>query len=95
MRQAYTTPSVVDYGSIADATFVTPAVARKQNIPVGNMPAMGDGNYQCSSLAGVYALGLYFMRRRNSSFLDGVGADARVLADHIARWLDGRRRGAA
>lgn len=55
MGQAYATPSVVDYGSIADATFVTPAVARKQGIPVGNMPAMGDGNYQCSSLAGVYA----------------------------------------
>ena len=34
--------------------------------------------------AGLYALGLNFLRRRNSSFIDGVGADARVLADHIA-----------
>jgi putative flavoprotein involved in K+ transport len=32
---------------------------------------------------GLYALGLQFMRRRNSSFLDGVGADAAELADHI------------
>lgn len=55
MRQAYATPSVVDYGSIAEATFVTPAVARKQNIPVGNTPKISDGDYQCSSLAGVYA----------------------------------------
>jgi putative flavoprotein involved in K+ transport len=32
---------------------------------------------------GLYALGLNFMRRRNSSFLDGVGADALELASHI------------
>lgn len=32
---------------------------------------------------GLYALGLQFMRRRNSSFIDGVGADAAELADHI------------
>ena len=34
--------------------------------------------------AGVYALGLPFQRTRKSSFIDGVGADARVLARHIA-----------
>jgi putative flavoprotein involved in K+ transport len=44
---------------------------------------------------GLYALGLYFMRRRNSSFLDGVGADAAELAEHIERWLGRRRRAAA
>src|SRR5262249_3312965 len=32
---------------------------------------------------GLYALGLRFMRRRNSSFLDGVGADAEELAERI------------
>ncbi|MEW5978294.1 MAG: NAD(P)/FAD-dependent oxidoreductase [Acidobacteriota bacterium] len=36
---------------------------------------------------GLYALGLHFMRRRNSSFLDGVGADANELADHIQNRL--------
>jgi putative flavoprotein involved in K+ transport len=36
---------------------------------------------------GLYALGLNFMRRRNSSFLDGVGADAAELAAQIARRL--------
>ena len=33
---------------------------------------------------GLYALGLPFLRRRNSALIDGVGADAAHLADHIA-----------
>jgi putative flavoprotein involved in K+ transport len=36
---------------------------------------------------GLYILGLNFMRRRNSSFIDGVGADAEVLADDLVRHL--------
>ena len=39
---------------------------------------------------GLYALGLNFMRRRNSNFLDGVGADAGELADHIDSYLSHR-----
>jgi putative flavoprotein involved in K+ transport len=35
--------------------------------------------------AGLYVLGLNFQRRRNSSFIDGVGDDARVIAQEIAR----------
>lgn len=35
--------------------------------------------------AGVYALGLPFQRTRKSAFIDGVGADAWVLARSIAR----------
>ena len=34
---------------------------------------------------GLYVLGLNFLRRRTSSFLTGVGADAVELADHILR----------
>jgi putative flavoprotein involved in K+ transport len=37
---------------------------------------------------GLYVLGLRFLRRRNSNFLDGVGADARFLADHLSDHLD-------
>ena len=37
---------------------------------------------------GVYALGLPFMRRRNSSFIHGIDADARDLSDHLAEFLD-------
>ena len=36
---------------------------------------------------GLYALGLNFQRRRNSSFIDGVGDDARVIAGQIAQAL--------
>jgi len=34
---------------------------------------------------GLYVLGLQFMRRRNSAFLDGVGADAADLTEHIVQ----------
>ena len=37
---------------------------------------------------GLYALGLPFVRRRKSSFLDGVGPDAVELADHLVRHLE-------
>ncbi len=36
---------------------------------------------------GLYVLGLHFLRLRRSSLLDGVGADAEVLAAHIHRHL--------
>jgi putative flavoprotein involved in K+ transport len=42
--------------------------------------------------AGVYAMGLPFQRTRKSAFIDGVGADARVLSEHIARRLGRRPR---
>ena len=34
---------------------------------------------------GLYVMGLPFLRRRNSALLDGVGADARFIADHIVQ----------
>jgi putative flavoprotein involved in K+ transport len=34
-------------------------------------------------LDGLYVLGLNFLRRRNSTFIDGVGQDARELTDHL------------
>jgi putative flavoprotein involved in K+ transport len=44
---------------------------------------------------GLYVLGLRFLRRRRSSFLDGVGADAEELAWHILGQLTATRRAAA
>lgn len=44
---------------------------------------------------GLYVLGLLFLRRRNSNFIDGVGDDARALADHIAGRFDRGRSAAA
>lgn len=40
---------------------------------------------------GLYVLGLQFLRRRNSSWIDGVGEDARALTDHLAARLPRRR----
>lgn len=37
---------------------------------------------------GLYVLGLRFLRRRNSNFIDGVGRDAQELADHLCRHLE-------
>jgi putative flavoprotein involved in K+ transport len=37
---------------------------------------------------GLYLLGANFLRRRKSSFIDGVGDDARELGAHLAGYLD-------
>jgi len=37
---------------------------------------------------GLYVLGLHFLRKRNSSFIDGVGADAEALCTHVKQRLD-------
>ena len=38
---------------------------------------------------GLYVIGLHFMRRRKSAFIDGVGDDAAALAAHMATCLAG------
>jgi putative flavoprotein involved in K+ transport len=40
---------------------------------------------------GLYVLGLQFLRRRKSSWIDGVGEDARELVEHLAGHLSQRR----
>jgi putative flavoprotein involved in K+ transport len=47
-----------------------------------------------TSAPGLYALGLRFLRRRSSSFIDGVGRDAEALAPAIAAFLGASRRAA-
>jgi putative flavoprotein involved in K+ transport len=51
-----------------------------------------DGEIQhhggLTAAPGLYVLGLHFLRRRHSSFIDGVGDDARELAADLARYLD-------
>ena len=39
----------------------------------------------------LYALGLPLMRRRRSSFINGISDDARAVIDHLARDLADRR----
>jgi putative flavoprotein involved in K+ transport len=47
-----------------------------------------------TAVPGLYALGLRFLRRRSSSFLDGVGRDAEALAPIVAAHLGATRRAA-
>jgi putative flavoprotein involved in K+ transport len=37
---------------------------------------------------GLYQMGATYLRRRKSTFIDGVGDDARDLVDHMAGYLD-------
>jgi putative flavoprotein involved in K+ transport len=45
-----------------------------------------DGGIVAAS--GMYVMGLPFMRRRKSSFIDGVGDDAADLAAHLTQNLN-------
>jgi putative flavoprotein involved in K+ transport len=40
--------------------------------------------------AGLYVMGMQFLRRRKSALIDGAGDDARDLCEHLMRYLDGR-----
>ena len=40
--------------------------------------------------AGMYLMGIPFLRRRKSSLIDGAGDDARDLSAHLASYLDGK-----
>lgn len=42
---------------------------------------------------GLYAMGLPFMRRRKSQFIDGAGDDAKELVEHMALYLQGNWAG--
>ncbi len=44
------------------------------------------------ALDGLYLMGMPFMRRRKSSFIDGVGSDAAELVSHLHAHLDRRTR---
>ncbi|RWD81472.1 NAD(P)/FAD-dependent oxidoreductase [Mesorhizobium sp.] len=48
-----------------------------------------------TSVPGLYALGFRFLRKRDSNFIGGVGADAQAIAAEISRYLDRNGRQAA
>ena len=45
------------------------------------------------AMPGLYVLGLPFLRRRRSSFLDGAGPDSADVVSHLHAHLDRRARG--
>ena len=68
------------------------ATGYRRAFPWLRLPVIGaDGEIAhrggVTALPGVYALGFRFLRKRDSSFIGGVGADAIALSDHIAEHL--------
>ncbi len=55
MRKEYNVPKLIDYGSITENTFATPAVANRYGITVDNTAPLGNGSYECNASAGIYA----------------------------------------
>ena len=56
--------------------------------PRGRLPHDGG----VCEVPGLYLLGIPFLRRRKSSFIDGVGPDSAELASHLHAYLDHRSR---
>jgi len=76
---------------LADAGISTVlwATGYRRNYDWLHLPVLdrrGDIRHQAgvTPVEGLYVLGMRFQTRRNSSFLDGVGADAQSVADHLA-----------
>ncbi|MGE3276667.1 MAG: NAD(P)-binding domain-containing protein [Vicinamibacterales bacterium] len=88
-------PASLDLGAERISTVVW-ATGYRRTYPWLHVPVLdeqGDVRHQdgLTPEPGLYALGLNFLRRRNSSFIDGVGADAELLAADIHQRLDRRR----
>lgn len=52
MKKAYSSPALLEYGSIAECTFTTP-----NNGGVRDADPLGDGNFVCSPTAGAEGAG--------------------------------------
>ncbi len=92
-------PMVLDLAAERIRTVVW-ATGYRRNYSWLQVPVLGasqevnhDGGV--TSWPGLYVLGLRFMRRRRSNFIDGVGRDAEDLAEHAAAWLASYRSQAA
>ena len=75
------------------------ATGYRRSYPWLKLPILTSGGEVAHSngitpFPGVYVIGLNFQRRRSSSYIDGVGDDARWLSEIIAHRL-GQKRTAA
>jgi len=59
-------------------------------VPVLDRHGEIDHRRGVTRVPGLYVLGLRFLYRRNSSFVDGVGPDARFVAAHLTRRMASR-----
>lgn len=84
-------PSAIDLKAQGIATVIW-AVGFKRDYSWLKVPVLDAGGELIQSggvtaSPGLYALGLRFMRRRKSNFLDGVGTDAEEIAAEIQRYV--------
>jgi putative flavoprotein involved in K+ transport len=84
-------PTEVDIRAEGIATVIWATGFRRQypwlEVPV--LDQRGEIRHEggVTSSPGLFVIGLYFLRRRNSSFIDGVGRDAMDLAGQVAGHL--------
>jgi putative flavoprotein involved in K+ transport len=76
----------------ARITTVLWATGYRPHMPWLEVPVFDDGGHLIhdggiTPVGGLYAMGLPFLRRRKSSFIDGFGVDAADLAAHLSRHL--------
>ncbi len=84
---AATTVDTADISTVVWATGFRPNYPwLEQHLLDAKGAIVHDGGVM--SQPGMYVLGLPFTRRRNSSFIDGVGADAIDLSAHLSQHLD-------
>ncbi len=57
------------------------------HVPVTDATGAIDHDGGITPAPGLYVTGLPFLRRRKSTFIDGAGADAADLADHLTTYL--------
>lgn len=83
-------PLDLDLGSISTVLWATGFAPDYPWLPGHVLDRKGaivhDGGVMAEP--GMYVLGLPFQRRRKSSFIDGVGPDARELSGHLTAHLD-------
>lgn len=76
LRAAGVTPVIWATGYTRDFSWIDLAVLDVQGEPVHRGGV--------TDVPGLYFLGLQWLTKMNSSFLSGVGEDAKRLAEHIA-----------
>jgi putative flavoprotein involved in K+ transport len=79
----------LDAEGILSVVWATGYVRRYPWLRVPVLDAAGEIRHEggVTPAPGLYTMGLYFMRRRKSSFIDGVGDDAREIVAHLAATL--------
>jgi putative flavoprotein involved in K+ transport len=84
-------PTQIDLGAEGIRTVVW-ATGYRRRYPWLRVPVLDAGGEirhegGVTPFPGLYVIGLYFLRRRKSSFIDGVGRDALDLTAHLAAHL--------